>query len=254
MRKIVIQRPFASEVIGYLDRLDSGGFSDSGDSPAISSLEILRETGYGGPSLQNRIIASGVGHNFLSIEGSNIASSEDASSSRIAMSGPSTGDASPTLLVSPSSGLVQGSDQGVQGDPSAKRVLGPSERVDGASIRVRVQGPSDDINGASTSKVDVSARKKKGKMGIEERKVANLSSAEKHQILMSAINAASTAYEDKLEEIAEANGVKVARVKQLALHAPPITQKRKVSDWNIMVHFKGKELNEGMSCLCFCYL
>lgn len=83
-------------------------------------------------------------------------------------------------------------------------------------------------------------------MGLEERKVASHSSAEKHHLLMSAINAAMMAYAEKLEEIAEANSVKVAHVKQLALHAPPITQRRKVSDWNIMVHFKGKEINEGI--------
>lgn len=73
-------------------------------------------------------------------------------------------------------------------------------------------------------------------------------SAEKHHLLMSAINAATMAYEEKLEEIAEANSVKVAHVKQLALHAPPIKQRRKVLDWDIMVHFKGKDLNKG---ICF---
>lgn len=62
---------------------------------------------------------------------------------------------------------------------------------------------------------------------------------------MSAINAATASYEEKPEDIAKDHNVKIQRVKQLALHAPPITRKRKVSDWNIMVHFKGKQLNDG---------
>lgn len=87
--------------------------------------------------------------------------------------------------------------------------------------------------------------KKKAKMGPEELKVRNQTNTQKHHSLMEAINAATVEYEARLEEIANANNIKVQRVKQLALHAPPITRKRKVSDWNIMVHFKGKELNDG---------
>ncbi|KAE9385584.1 hypothetical protein BT96DRAFT_1006917 [Gymnopus androsaceus JB14] len=88
-----------------------------------------------------------------------------------------------------------------------------------------------------------SSQKKKAAMGKEERKTLNQSNVEKQCLLMAAIDDATNEYEEKLDQIAKAHHVQLQRVKQLALHAPPIVQRRKVSDWNIMVHFKGKELN-----------
>lgn len=82
-------------------------------------------------------------------------------------------------------------------------------------------------------------------MGTEERKLMKQSGLEKQEKLMDAINNATAEYEVKLEGIVKLNGYKFARIKQLALHAPPIKSRRKVSDWNIMMHFKGKQLNEG---------
>lgn len=89
----------------------------------------------------------------------------------------------------------------------------------------------------------VSARR--SVMGPEERKLLKQSAVDKQEKLMNAINDATSAYETKLEEIANANGYKVDRIKQLALYSPPIKSRRKVSDWNIMVYFKGRELNDG---------
>ncbi|KAE9389187.1 hypothetical protein BT96DRAFT_1003481 [Gymnopus androsaceus JB14] len=53
-----------------------------------------------------------------------------------------------------------------------------------------------------------------------------------------------TAYKAKLEEIANENSYKVNCIKQLALYSPPIKSRHKVSEWNIMVYFKGKDLND----------
>lgn len=112
--------------------------------------------------------------------------------------------------------------------------------TDSADPSQRVDVPPTQPNAEPSS-----SRVKKATMGTQEKAAAKEANTGKHNKLMAAINDATAVYEGKLEKIAEDHGVQLRRVKQLALHAPPITRKRKVSDWNIMIHFKSKELNEG---------
>lgn len=241
-----IQRPGSSDLINYLNRVDSGGLGEDASDPLP---ERRQSTALNVPA---RL-------------GSSQSSSTSQDASRDIVSTTSDGLArplSPTPLSDPSQ-----RDNGSP-SPGSRRSLG-SVDVPAAQAAGESASPTTTPDGTDNSQAGVDssrhpaaqalshnkevgmgasaggASQKKAKMGREEIKARNQSNAEKHNNLMNAINTATAVYEEKLEEIAKENNVKVQRVKQLALHAPPISRKRKVSDWNIMVHFKGKELNDG---------
>ncbi|KAF9063509.1 hypothetical protein BDP27DRAFT_1367982 [Rhodocollybia butyracea] len=104
-----------------------------------------------------------------------------------------------------------------------------------------------DNSSDSDEETATSRTKKKSTMGIAERKVAKASAVDKNQKLLGAIHAAMSDLEKEFERIAEENGVKVDRVRQIALMDSPMKQQREVSDWNVMLYFKGQEMNKNKS-------
>lgn len=145
------------------------------------------------------------------------------------------------------SSLLAGSSAPVAPSAEANIGAGVSGAVTAAGEVVIAAGPSK-VAAAKATMVPDASWKKRPLMGSEERKLLKESGASKQEKLMDAINKATTAYEEKLEEIANANGYKVNRIKELVLYVPPIKSRRKVLDWNIMIYFKGKELNDSKLC------
>ncbi|KAF9024153.1 hypothetical protein BDP27DRAFT_1376849 [Rhodocollybia butyracea] len=84
------------------------------------------------------------------------------------------------------------------------------------------------------------SQKKKAVMGDAECQAAKSSAVEKQKMLFAAVEQAMLGLEKEFEKIAAEN-----HVKQLALINSPIKQKKEVSDWNVMLYFKGQEMNEG---------
>jgi hypothetical protein len=89
------------------------------------------------------------------------------------------------------------------------------------------------------------AKRGRAPMGPSERKAAKALAIEKQQALLRDIGAFLDKQEEEFRVIADQHGVAVDRVRQLALNEAPIKNKRKVSDWNIALHFKNKEVNGG---------
>lgn len=232
-----------------MDSLDVG-FDPEADSssPRVSTQDILRHANVNatqnlsGGSIETRPpFAKHSGANTPS--SSSLPSTASAPAVDTSVPLPSTCAAAPGSAGSSASVAVVSSPEDDIG-VGASSGAGSSGVVTVAGEAVIAAGPS--TSAAAESATGLGApRKKRSAMGAEERKLLKQSGVDKQDKLMDAINDATTAYEAKLEEIANANGYKVDRIKQLALYSPPIKSRRKVSDWNIMVYFKGKELNDG---------
>ncbi|KAE9392977.1 hypothetical protein BT96DRAFT_999869 [Gymnopus androsaceus JB14] len=246
LRVITVQRPSTSQVIRYLDSLDVG-FNPEADSssPRVSMQDILRHANVN--ASQN--VSGGsieTGPPFAEHGNTPSSSSLPATASAPAVN---TSVPLPLTCAAPPGSAGSSASVAVVSSPKDDIVIGVSSAA-GSSGVVTVAGEAVIAAGPSTSATVESvsglgaSRKKRSVMGAEERKLLKQSGVDKQDKLMDTINDATTAYEAKLEEIANANGYKVDRIKQLALYSPPIKSRCEVSDWNIMVYFKGKELND----------
>jgi len=87
--------------------------------------------------------------------------------------------------------------------------------------------------------------RKKGAMGPEEKKAARAAAIEKTKRITASVKEYVEEMEGWVARIAKEHGISEDRVRQLAGQASSIKTKKAASDWNILVHFKGQELNEG---------
>ncbi|KAF9059082.1 hypothetical protein BDP27DRAFT_1431880 [Rhodocollybia butyracea] len=108
----------------------------------------------------------------------------------------------------------------------------------------KVTSPASDE--VSKEEAAMKLKPKRATMGAAERKALKESALVKQRLLLDDVAAAMEEQDKRFEEIAEEHGVTVDRVKQLALNASPLKQKRKISDFNIALHFKSLEVNTGI--------
>ncbi|KAE9386060.1 hypothetical protein BT96DRAFT_1006441 [Gymnopus androsaceus JB14] len=89
--------------------------------------------------------------------------------------------------------------------------------------------------------------RKKGAMGPEEKKAARAAAIEKTKRITASMKEYVEEREGWVARIAKEHGISEDRVRQLAGQASSIKTKKAASNWNILVHFKGQELNEDCS-------
>ncbi|KAE9391998.1 hypothetical protein BT96DRAFT_1000778 [Gymnopus androsaceus JB14] len=88
-------------------------------------------------------------------------------------------------------------------------------------------------------------KKKRSEMGEEERRIMRREAEERAQKLTADINALLEEQDALYVKYADLNNVSVDRIQKLAHQVPSMKPQKKASDYNIVVYFKGKELNEG---------
>lgn len=86
-------------------------------------------------------------------------------------------------------------------------------------------------------------KKKRSEMGEEERKLMRKATQVRSEKLSADIDALLEEQEELLTKYAEKNDISVERIKKLVHQVPSMKPQKKASDYNILVYFKGKELN-----------
>ncbi|KAF9065362.1 hypothetical protein BDP27DRAFT_1424925 [Rhodocollybia butyracea] len=117
-----------------------------------------------------------------------------------------------------------------------KGLLAFNQEVSGSGT-VLPQKDSGDDSGDESLDNEAASKKKKKKAVMGEAECQ----AAKQKKLCVAIEKATLGLEQEFEKIAVENNVKVERVKQLALFNLLMKLKKEVSDWNIMLYFKGQD-------------
>ncbi|KAE9392706.1 hypothetical protein BT96DRAFT_944436 [Gymnopus androsaceus JB14] len=235
--------PSTSQVIRYLDSLDAGN-TDCGQSLQVSTADVLRHAQLNNladlPNTLPRSIDSGQLSSECAVAPcssgafppptSSTTAADVSPGHAVASGSPGSASLVPSASLSPE--VVNNADLANVSQNSGGAA--PLESVPTVSSSGAANaGGSSMTGGSGSGGVDIEAcapRRKRSEMGIEERNLMKQLGVEKQEKLMDAINNATTEYKAKLESIAKENSYKSARIKQLALHAPPI---------------KSKELNEG---------
>lgn len=98
----------------------------------------------------------------------------------------------------------------------------------------------------SSSAVEAAAlpKRKKGTRGLEERKAAAAAAKVTSERITDAVRSFVEKMDVEMVQLAEANGISVDRVHQMIGQTSTLRDKRKVSDWNVLLHVKSKELND----------
>ncbi|KAE9383355.1 hypothetical protein BT96DRAFT_1009312 [Gymnopus androsaceus JB14] len=123
--------------------------------------------------------------------------------------------------------------------------------VDGSSAAPvdPVDNPIDtsaDDPAAAPPDVPVAPKKKnRSEMGAEEQRLMRQAAAERAQQLSADIEKLLGEQEELYAKYAELNNVKVEHVKKLAHQLPSMKPQKKASDYNVLLYFKTKELNNG---------
>ncbi|KAE9385350.1 hypothetical protein BT96DRAFT_949907 [Gymnopus androsaceus JB14] len=86
-------------------------------------------------------------------------------------------------------------------------------------------------------------KRKKGQMGLEERKSARAAAKVKSEQLTAAVRDYVEQMEEMVTCIAKEQDVTPDRIWQLAGQVAAIKDKRVASNWNVLIHIKSKELN-----------
>lgn len=94
-------------------------------------------------------------------------------------------------------------------------------------------------------------KKKRSEMGAEERRLMRKAADDRAVKLSEDIDKLLEEQDELFAKYAEENGVTVERVKKLAHQAPSMKSHKKASDYNVLVYFKGKELNAGKWALLY---
>ncbi|KAE9401326.1 hypothetical protein BT96DRAFT_992213 [Gymnopus androsaceus JB14] len=89
-------------------------------------------------------------------------------------------------------------------------------------------------------------KKKRSEMGVEERRLMRQAAQERSEKLTADIDTLLDEQEELFAKYAELNNVSVDRVKKLAHQLPSMKPQKKASDYNVLVYFKGKELNAAL--------
>ncbi|KAE9385966.1 hypothetical protein BT96DRAFT_1006545 [Gymnopus androsaceus JB14] len=86
-------------------------------------------------------------------------------------------------------------------------------------------------------------KKKRSEMGIEERRIMRQAAQDHSEKLSADVAKLLEEQEELFAKYAELNDVSVDRIKKLAHQLPLMKPQKKASDYNVLVYFKGKELN-----------
>lgn len=105
-------------------------------------------------------------------------------------------------------------------------------------------GAADNISDSEALAVSLPKRKK-GAMGPEEKKLARTAAAAKSKKITEAIREYVENVDEQVKRLANDLGVSEERIRQLAGQVSAIKNRKAASNWNILVYFKGKELNKG---------
>ncbi|KAE9387648.1 hypothetical protein BT96DRAFT_1004930 [Gymnopus androsaceus JB14] len=96
---------------------------------------------------------------------------------------------------------------------------------------------------ASSGPSSVLPKRNKGQMGSEEKKQARAAAKAKSERLTEAVRDYVEKMDEFVESIATEQNITPERIRQLAAQVATLKGKRAVSNWNVLVHIKSKELN-----------
>ncbi|KAE9385826.1 hypothetical protein BT96DRAFT_949569 [Gymnopus androsaceus JB14] len=88
-------------------------------------------------------------------------------------------------------------------------------------------------------------KKKRSEMGEEERRLMRKAAEERSEKLAVDINKLLDEQEELFTKYADLNDISMEHIKKLANPLPSMKPQKKSSDYNILVYFKGKEVNAG---------
>jgi len=151
-----------------------------------------------------------------------------------------SGDVASSTCAATANGMSSAADHGLLDTPAA---VGSAEDNDDD-----VLAGSGGVASAAAGTDPLPPRKKKrSEMGVEERRLMKQAAQERLEKLSADIGKLLEEQEELFVKYAQLNEVSVDRVKKLAHQLPSVKSQKKASDYNILVYFKGKELNAGKS-------
>lgn len=112
-------------------------------------------------------------------------------------------------------------------------------------MRAPPSPPSAPKDASSLAEVDGLPKRKKGTRGPQERKAAAAAAKVTSERITDAVRSFVDRMDAEMAELAETQGISVDRVRQMIGQLSPLKDKRKVSNWNVLLHVKSKELNDG---------
>ncbi|KAE9384210.1 hypothetical protein BT96DRAFT_1008299 [Gymnopus androsaceus JB14] len=165
-----------------------------------------------------------------------------------ATGGALTGSDSASLSNDASSG-ASAVPTGVSATPTNVSVASDSSTAFGAGSATAADSgsPPDTVPGSGDASVhEPPPRKKKRlEMGEEERRLMRKAAEERSEKLAVDIDKLLDEQEELFTKYADLNDISVERIKKLANQLPSMKPQKKSSDYNILVYFKGKEVNAG---------
>ena len=133
--------------------------------------------------------------------------------------------------------------------PSASLAAPEVPSSSDTSSSAAVEAPGAAGSGVEDSDAAVPVRKK-GAMGPAEKKAARAAAAAKAKKITEAVKTYVEEMDSAVKCLADELGISEDRIRQLAGQASSMKNKKAVSNWNVLVYFKGQELNEGMFFCC----
>lgn len=122
-----------------------------------------------------------------------------------------------------------------------------SANTSAAAISTLTSGEPSLVSSAADSRGDVEPmppkKKKRSEMGTEERRIMRQAVQDCSEKLSADIIKLLEEQEELFAKYAELNNISVDWVKKLAYQVPSIKAQKEASNYNILVYFKGKELN-----------
>ncbi|KAE9388760.1 hypothetical protein BT96DRAFT_1003895 [Gymnopus androsaceus JB14] len=166
----------------------------------------------------------------------------------------------PTPLITDDGGLSYDSPPNaiMSSSNSAGASGSSSSNTASAQSEVLPTAPMEGINGHVSSEATATAaaddpaqgqgslpKRKKGALGSEEKKLARAAAIAKLTRITKAVRTFVEQTEELVKGVADAEGISEECMHQLAGQVSAIKNKKAPSNWNILAHFKGQELNEG---------
>lgn len=138
---------------------------------------------------------------------------------------------------------------GVSATPTNVSVASDSSTAFGAGSATAADpgSPPDTVPGSGDASVHEPPprKKKRSEMGEEERRLMRKAAEERSEKLAVDIDKLLDEQEELFTKYADLNDISMERIKKLANPLPSMKLQKKSSDYNILVYFKGKEVNTG---------
>ncbi|KAE9393542.1 hypothetical protein BT96DRAFT_943804 [Gymnopus androsaceus JB14] len=158
--------------------------------------------------------------------------------------------ATPTNSPSPSAGACAPKNASTTSSATRDTLTEPADTSPGPHVNDASAGdpadtPADGSAGASADVPLPPKKKKRLEMGPGEQKLMRQAAAERVEQLSANINKLLEEQEELFVKYAKLNNIKVERLKKLAYQLPSMKHQKKASNYNVLLYFKGKELNDG---------